>query len=415
MVLSALTRRLGRLGLAAKLAVRSFTRIDTNPVPREWTHITKVDPEDEKQLPLLYPLYLQHTSAISVGGSRDVNSTNTEETFELLAVVDVPVFHEPSAARHVTERTRKHSEFLAIPEVLNGDSSAIVGTLGEGTAYLRSEMVPALLADRVGWLPAGWLTKLADFVTSWLLESAVFEAYIIQNVDSAAAREANVTEADLLTPAAAAHRALAAEKHLESQVIYLEYSGTYGGDEATAILSALRDEISWSRIWYGGGIASREDATAVLEAGADTVIVGNAFHEIAVEEVELVEQAQESLSTAASPTAIRDWLTAAIEPTDTEVFGYLSTIPDLAEPEEATERYLVKSIQLHFALARASTAGGEEIGDRLVSEWTDIDPRTLPDAYWDLIAAAVATGDGRREPETRSLLSHLSGLEPHLQ
>ncbi|MFC7080692.1 hypothetical protein [Halorussus caseinilyticus] len=95
-------RSLGRVGRGMTLAARTVLPVDTNPVPADWTHVTKVDPENAKKLPLLYPVYLRHTSAVSVGGSADVTARNTEETFDLLAPASVPVFHEPSGPRHVT-------------------------------------------------------------------------------------------------------------------------------------------------------------------------------------------------------------------------------------------------------------------------------------------------------------------------
>jgi hypothetical protein len=59
------TARLGRLAAIARVAARLLP-VDTNPVPRMWTHLTKVDPEDRKRLPLLYPRYLRHTDAVVV-------------------------------------------------------------------------------------------------------------------------------------------------------------------------------------------------------------------------------------------------------------------------------------------------------------------------------------------------------------
>lgn len=370
---------IGRLGETVRIGVRTLTSIDTNPVPANWSHITKVDPEDEKKLPLLYPLYLRHTSAVSVGGSRDVNSKNTEDTFVLLERADVPLFHEPSAARHVTDRTREIAEFLAIPEVLNGDSGSLVGTLGEGTEYLRDKLVPETLADKVGWLPVGIRGRLANFMTSWMLKRAVFEAYIIQNVDSAAAREANVDEKDLLNSREAAQRALAAEKHLGSEVIYLEYSGTFGGDEAIKLLESVAESVSWSRIWYGGGLDSREMAKVVLEAGADAVIVGNVFHEIAEEEAVLCERAIEEIGTGASRDVIAEWVNEEIDIGKSSGTKYLSTIPSVPDPEAIAAEYLVATIQARLGLHDLSVEIGDAPSIRSVRQIVDgLDIDTLP-------------------------------------
>ncbi|PSQ37389.1 heptaprenylglyceryl phosphate synthase [Halobacteriales archaeon SW_10_66_29] len=324
MSLGELASQFESLAAAASIGGRRLLGLDTNPVSAEWTHITKVDPEGEKQLPVAYPLYLSHTSAVSVGGSRDVTQQNTEETFDLLTDADVPAFHEPSAAAHVTEQTRDQAAFLAIPEVLNGDSQGLVGTLGEGIEYVREDLGPGMVEEKLGFSLDGLFDgKLGDLAAAWLMEEAVFEAYIIMNVDSAAAREANVTDEDLLTPQEARQRALAAEYHLESELVYLEYSGTFGGEEAVELLEAIDDAVAWSRIWYGGGLDSRENAQAVLDAGADAVVVGNVFHEIAT----------------------------TVDVGETSAACYLSTITDLPDPEDRATRYLAAGVETTLALA----------------------------------------------------------------
>lgn len=359
-----LARAIGRAAEAARIGVRTLTPLDTNRVPREWEHVTKVDPEEAKALPLLYPLYLQHTSAVSVGGSRDVTVENTTETFEALSAVSVPTFHEPSAAEHVTADTYDACEFMAVPEVLNGDAEALVGTLGAGAVHIREELGPRLLRDRAAWLPAWTRRPLAEFLTSWLFAEAIFEAYVIQNPDSAAAREARVTEADLLGPGEAAERALAAERHLESDVVYVEYSGTFGGEEAVDIVRAIADACSWSRVWYGGGLDSRERAERMLDAGADTVVVGNVFHEIAEQERTLCRRAVEELDPDASRSTVREWTTGAVDVGDSSATRYLETVPDVPDPELTATRYLVETVRVRLALeALEADLDGADAGE----------------------------------------------------
>ena len=342
-----LAERAGTVATGCRLLVRSFGLYETNPVPSDWQHITKIDPEDEKKLPVLFPLYLRHTDAVSVGGSADVTAQNTLETFELLSMLPgLSAFHEPSAARHVTDETQKLSDFLAVPEVLNGDSQALVGTLGEAVTYLREEAVPEQLSEHLpSWVLNRWGEKLADFGASWVLASAVFEAYIIQNPDSAAAREANVTGDDVLTSNEAKQRALAAEKHLSSEVVYVEYSGTFGEDEGLETVSAISDALSWSRLWYGGGLDSRENAFAVLDAGADAVIVGNVFHEIAEEEQALFEEAVDEMAPDANFEEIRTWVAAYVDGDDSTAVNYLSTIPSVSDPVKTARAYLSRTIE----------------------------------------------------------------------
>ncbi|MFB6298661.1 MAG: geranylgeranylglyceryl/heptaprenylglyceryl phosphate synthase [Halobacteriales archaeon] len=344
--------------------VRSGTRVsgivDTNPVPRRWNHITKVDPEDEKPLPLLFPLYLQHTSAISVGGSQDVTTQNTLETLSLLEHATVPFFHEPSAPHHITDRTWRECRFTMIPEVLNGDSNALVGELGAAIDNIRGTVAPELLDERFPWLPGRLKDGMADALTTWVLEQAVFEAYIIQNLDSAAAEEANVTETDRQDPTGAAQRALAAERHLDSEIIYLEYSGRFGGEEAVDILEAIDDAVSWSRIWYGGGIETDEDTMTVLEAGADGVVVGNVFHEIALAESDLCSRAEAALDGEAATSEIRDWVADTIDITETNATRYLGTIPNVTDPEIRAREYLTATVETWLSIVDLV----DDLGDR---------------------------------------------------
>jgi phosphoglycerol geranylgeranyltransferase len=402
-----LARRLGRLGRAVSVGARTVLPLDTNPVPAEWTHVTKVDPEREKKLPLLYPCYLQHTSAVSVGGSADVTAANTEAAFDLLAPASVPVFHEPSGPRHVTRRTREQADLLAIPEVLNGDSESLVGQLGAGTEYIREELVPEMVADKLPFAPEAVADAVADFATSWLLAEAVFEAYVIQNPDSAAAREANVSEGDLLSAREAKQRAMAAERHLGSELVYLEYSGTYGGQEAAKTLSAIADGLTWSRLWYGGGLDSREHAEAMLAAGADATVVGDAFHRVADEEADVVAAAVGELDAGTPASDVRAWVRDHLDVGTSAAASYLATIPSVAEPERLATRYLAATV-------RASLGVRAVADDLSANASTAADVRYLladREAPWLGDAANLAPADGalvRRS--VHSLLADAAGV-----
>jgi phosphoglycerol geranylgeranyltransferase len=384
--LAGFVRAIEGIGAAASIGGRTVLGLDTNQVPADWSHITKIDPELGKQLPLAYPLYLQHTSAVSVGGSSDVTGETTEQTFDLMNGAGVTAFHEPSAARHVTDTTREQSDFLAIPEVLNGDGEALVGILGEGIEYARDELAPAMIREKLPVPVSDGLTrKLSTFAASWLLREAVFEAYIIMNLDSAAAREGNVTEDDLLSPDEAKQRALAAEHHLESEVIYLEYSGTFGGEEAADILEAIDEAIGWPRIWYGGGLANREDAQTVLDAGADAVVVGNVFHEVAPEEAALYEAAVDDLGTDADRAAVESWVETQVEPAETTAAKFLSTVVDVPDPDRRAVRYLAAGV--HSALQLRAIADDLDDPDAAAIR-TAMDGTTVPGetAYADALA-----------------------------
>jgi phosphoglycerol geranylgeranyltransferase len=334
---------------AARLGVQAFLPVDTNRVPAAWTHITKIDPEDAKRLPLVYPLYLQYTSAVSVGGSADVTGANTEETFRLLEYAPVPAIHEPSGPRHVTDATREACHFLAVPEVLNGDSDSLIGTLGAGVEYIRDELAAQEVEAAFPLLPEFIHDRLVDFATRWLLADAVFEAYIIQNPDSAAAREGGVGPEDILSPAEAGRHALAAEVHLESDLIYLEYSGRFGDEAAEAELQAINENTNWSRVWYGGGLDSADRVDRVRRAGADAVVVGDVFHEIAEVEQELRDAAMTTLDADATHEEIAAFVEEHVV-ADSAPTRYFETC-GVRNPEAQAKECLVYGVTVAHALA----------------------------------------------------------------
>ena len=348
--LADIVRWVDDVAAVARVGSRSLLPIDTNPVPSAWTHVTKVDPEAEKKLPLLFPLYLQHTSATEVGGSSQVTGENTEETLELVADRPVTAFQEPSDGRHVTSATREKAAFLAIPEVVNGDAEAMVGMLGEGIEYIKTELGPELIREKLPVPLGGLEERLSKFAASWLLHEAVFESYIIMNLDSAAAREGKVSEKGLLNPTEARQRAMAVEHYLESEIIYLEYSGTYGGTEAAELLEAISEAVSWPRVWYGGGLDNRDNAQAMLDAGADAIVVGDIFHRIAEEERTHVRAATSDLAPDADERAVGAWVDEHVDVGDSSAAKYLSTVPHLPSPEETANEYICATIETALEL-----------------------------------------------------------------
>jgi phosphoglycerol geranylgeranyltransferase len=343
--------RAASLARALGLGARHLLDVDTNPVPRAWTHVTKVDPEPAKRLPLAYPLYLGHTDAVSVGGSRDVTAAGVEETLALLSWATPPAFHEPSAPHHVTPTTRERAAFLAVPEVLNGDSASFVGDLGAAVEYARTDLVPAALDD-VPLVPARVRSRLVELATSWLIQSAAYEAYVVANPDSAAAREAGVGPEDILAPRTAAERAGAADRRLGSEVVYLEYSGRFGGDEAVETLALMADRVSRARVWYGGGLSSAAEVRRVLGAGADAVVVGDAFHRVATAERRTCLEAAATLGSDPVPAvdATREWVRSRVTGPAADVVDYLDTVPSVVAPREHAVTALTLAVRAWLTL-----------------------------------------------------------------
>jgi phosphoglycerol geranylgeranyltransferase len=222
---------------------------------------------------------------------------------------------------------------------------------------------------------------------------------------------------DVLSPEAARNHALAADRHLGSEILYLEYSGTYGGEEATEILDALSDNMTYARIWYGGGLGSRDHVEEILDAGATTAVVGDVFHDIATEEADLCADAADELEADPATETVREWVEEAVDIETTSAVSFLETIPSVADPPALATRYLTATVETYLALSSllaesdADLETCEDVADLVASAPDDAlpadsplvdaladDRRTAVTEYWASVLASVAG-----QPELASL------------
>lgn len=241
----------------------------------DWTgidHITKVDPE--KPMPPEPASLLSATDLVMVGGSDGVTESNTLETIEAVrsAASDVPIFQEPYSADQVTMDTVEAVDVLSIPAVYNGDRDHFVGKHLSMYAELASK--PSSLLGTSLPIVGNVIESKGEAVLADLAEKIVGEGYVIQHVDSAAAETSGATDAFSAEEVAGA--ALATETFYGFPIFYVEYSGTYGGPEDVEAAAKHLDE---TVLLYGGGIDSRAKAEAILAAGADSIVVGDCFHD----------------------------------------------------------------------------------------------------------------------------------------
>lgn len=235
------------------------------------SHITKVDPA--KALPDSLAV-LVDTDLIVVGGSDNVTASNAKRTIDRIrdAVPDHPILQEPYSPDHVSQETVAATDGIAVPAVYNGDRRNFLEkhlefftALGRTPSDTRGAGLPVL-----GEL----IRSRGREAVASITDQIIGEGYVIQNPDSRAAAVTGATTP--FTTDQVVGAAIATESFYRFPVLYIEYSGIYGGPEDVAAAAEQLDE---TVLLYGGGISSREQTREILDAGADAVVVGNCFHD----------------------------------------------------------------------------------------------------------------------------------------
>jgi phosphoglycerol geranylgeranyltransferase len=353
--------------------------LDTNPLPDGWRHVTSVTPGDDGPLPLLYPLYVQHTDATFVADAGTPTGENVRTTIELLAYVPTPVVLESGVPETLSVEALAAADFLAVPGVLNGETSDLFAKLGGMIGRIETDIAPAVL-DRSSPFPVpeGWREPLADLVASWLLADAVVEAEVLQNPDSERAQAAGATP---LSPADARSLGRVADRYLESEILRVEDGNP--DEETMAVLEELVETCSRSRIWASGDVRTRSGRRRLLESGADAVLVDDVFHEIAAEEARICRRASEELPAPATREAIGGWVESEVDADATAAAAYLATVPGIGDATGYAREYLTTTLtvwldlQAVLADARESVETPEDlrqfVADRKYQELQSIE------------------------------------------
>ncbi len=226
----------------------------------EWDHIVKIDPDKSLVAGETFEdVCRTGTDALEIGGTLDVTSEKMTEVIEACAKYDVPLYQEPSDPSVVVEDERVDG--YMVPVVLNA------GDIAWATGFHKE-----------------WV-KIDD--VDWARTTT--EAYVILNPDCSAAR---LTDADCdQSPADVAAYAEIAEQMLGQEIVYVEYSGTFGDPE---VVGAAADALEEATLFYGGGIHDY-DSARTMAARADTVVVGDLLHSEGVDAVrETVEGARDA-------------------------------------------------------------------------------------------------------------------------
>ncbi len=209
---------------------------------KEWRHVFKLDPNkeiDDKQLEMICE---SGTDAIIVGGSDGVSLDNVLSLMSRIRRYTVPCVLEVSTIDSVTPGF----DLYFIPTVLNStDTRWITG--------LHHEAVKQF-GDIMNW------------------DEIVVEGYCILNEDCKAAKLTNANTNIEIDDIIAYSRM--AEKFYNLPIFYLEYSGKYGDE---TVVKKVKDSLENTKLFYGGGISTSEQAAAMGEI-ADTIVVGNIIY-----------------------------------------------------------------------------------------------------------------------------------------
>jgi phosphoglycerol geranylgeranyltransferase len=130
----------------------------------------------------------------------------------------------------------------------------------------------------------------------------------------------------------------------------------------------MADRVSRARVWYGGGLSSAAAVRRVLGAGADAVVVGDAFHRVATAERRTCLDAVATFGTDPVPAvdATREWVRSRVDGPAGDVVAYLETVPSVAAPRERAVTALTLAVRAWLTLAACRDRGVDptEAADR---------------------------------------------------
>ncbi|USK28928.1 heptaprenylglyceryl phosphate synthase [Metabacillus hrfriensis] len=209
----------------------------------EWKHVFKLDPDKEISDENLEIICESGTDAIIVGGSDNVTMDNVLNLMSRIRRYLVPCVLEVSEIESIIPGF----DLYFIPSVMNS---------------MNTKWVMGLHHEAV---------KEYGEIMSW--DELIVEGYCILNGDCKAAK---LTEANTeLSADDVMAYARMAEKMFHMPIFYLEYSGTYGD---VNVVQAASSVLSSTKLFYGGGIETPEQAAEMAEF-ADVVVVGNVIYD----------------------------------------------------------------------------------------------------------------------------------------
>lgn len=216
----------------------------------DWNHVLKLDPDKDLVAGDTFEDVVQTgTDAIEVGGTLDVTADKMKRVIDACRKYDVPLYQEPNDPTVVVDDPALDG--YLVPTVLNStDSFFLVGAHKE---WARIAAVP------------------------W--EKTTLEAYVILNPEASVAQFAGA-DCEQTADDVAAY-AKVAERLLNQEIVYVEYSGKLGDPD---IVAAAAESLSETTLFYGGGIRDY-DAAKTMASHADVIVVGDLVHDAGADAV----------------------------------------------------------------------------------------------------------------------------------
>lgn len=208
-----------------------------------WQHVFKLDPNKDISDDDLEKVCESGTDAIIIGGSDGVVEDNVLDLLMRVRRYSVPCALEVSSIETVTPGF----DYYFIPSVLNSNS--------------------------IDWITGLHHKAVKEFGAIMNWDEIIMEGYCVLNPNSKVAALTSA-KTDLTVEDIVAYAEMA-EKMFRLPIFYLEYSGIYGNIH---VVKEVSEVLSSTQLFYGGGIASLEQAKKVAEY-ANTVVVGNIIYE----------------------------------------------------------------------------------------------------------------------------------------
>lgn len=208
---------------------------------KNWQHVFKLDPAKTIEDDDLERICESGTDAIIVGGTDNVTFDGVLDLLYRIRRYALPCVLEISTMEAITPGF----DGYFIPTVLNStDKKWIMDIHHEAIKQYRHLM-------------------------DW--DEIVIEGYCILNDEAKAFIKTNSVlpdEEDVVS------YAIMAEQFFNLPVFYVEYSGTYGNPE---LVKKVKNELTNTTLFYGGGIESTEQAKEMKQY-ADVIVVGNVIY-----------------------------------------------------------------------------------------------------------------------------------------